>query len=75
MLRTIVSSPVNALLLAAPISWRWRGSRPLAVGVHHRRDLAGALAGLIGLGTEQLARRAGPAWGGFLNATFAMPRS
>src|SRR5204863_5073454 len=28
------------------------------------------LAGLIGLGTEQLARRAGPAWGGFLNATF-----
>ena len=28
------------------------------------------LAGLIGLGTEQLARRSGPAWGGFLNATF-----
>ncbi len=28
------------------------------------------LAGLIGLGTEQLARRAGPALGGFLNATF-----
>jgi Ca2+:H+ antiporter len=28
------------------------------------------LAGLIGLGTEQLARRVGPAWGGFLNATF-----
>src|SRR6185295_7247703 len=26
--------------------------------------------GLIGLGTEQLARRSGPAWGGFLNATF-----
>jgi Ca2+:H+ antiporter len=28
------------------------------------------LAGLIGLGTEQLARRSGPAFGGFLNATF-----
>ena len=28
------------------------------------------LAGLIGLGTEQLARRSGPALGGFLNATF-----
>ena len=28
------------------------------------------LAGLIGLGTEELARRSGPAWGGFLNATF-----
>jgi len=25
---------------------------------------------LIGLGTEQLARRSGPGWGGFLNATF-----
>src|SRR5439155_19984772 len=28
------------------------------------------LAGLIGLGTEQLAERSGPALGGFLNATF-----
>ena len=28
------------------------------------------LAGMIGLGTEQLARRSGPALGGFLNATF-----
>src|SRR5438093_8341975 len=28
------------------------------------------LAGLIGLGTEELAHRSGPAWGGFLNATF-----
>lgn len=28
------------------------------------------LAGIIGLGTEELARRAGPAVGGFLNATF-----
>jgi Ca2+:H+ antiporter len=27
------------------------------------------LAGVIGLGTEQLARRSGPVWGGFLNAT------
>ncbi|HKB14100.1 MAG TPA: calcium/proton exchanger, partial [Vicinamibacterales bacterium] len=29
-----------------------------------------SLAGLIGHGTEQLAMRSGPAWGGFLNATF-----
>jgi Ca2+:H+ antiporter len=28
------------------------------------------LAGIIGLGTEQLARRSGPTLGGFLNATF-----
>src|SRR3954467_14081350 len=28
------------------------------------------LAAIIGLGTEELAHRAGPAFGGFLNATF-----
>jgi Ca2+:H+ antiporter len=28
------------------------------------------LAGMIGLATEHLAQRSGPAWGGFLNATF-----
>src|SRR5213594_1234026 len=28
------------------------------------------LAGIIGLGTDELAHRSGPAWGGFLNATF-----
>jgi Ca2+:H+ antiporter len=71
MLRAIVSSPINALLVLAPASW-------LLAAV--TRDspwlfLTAAvslipLAGLIGLGTEQLASRSGPAWGGFLNATF-----
>jgi Ca2+:H+ antiporter len=70
-LRAIVSSPINILLIAAPVSWG------LAAAAHESpwTFIAAALsliplAGLIGLGTEQLARRVGPAWGGFLNATF-----
>jgi Ca2+:H+ antiporter len=71
MLRAIVSSPINVLLLLAPVSW--------VLSVTARDSpwlfLTAAvslvpLAGLIGLGTEQLASRSGPAWGGFLNATF-----
>jgi Ca2+:H+ antiporter len=71
MLRELVSSPINALLLLAPVSW------VLAATVHDSPWVfltAAAslvpLAGLIGLGTEQLASRSGPALGGFLNATF-----
>jgi len=71
MLRAVVSSPVNLLLILAPVSW-------LIASISHGSPwvfITAAvslipLAGLIGLGTEQLARRAGPAWGGFLNATF-----
>jgi len=71
MLRAIASSPINALLVLAPVSW------VLAETAHDSPWLflcAAAslvpLAGLIGLGTEQLAVRSGPALGGFLNATF-----
>jgi len=32
------------------------------VGVHHKPQLRYSLAGLIGRGTDQLARRSGPAW-------------
>jgi Ca2+:H+ antiporter len=71
MLRSIVSSPINALLVAAPVSWF------LAVTAEESPWLfltAAAslipLAGMIGAGTEQLALRSGPALGGFLNATF-----
>jgi Ca2+:H+ antiporter len=70
MLRALLS-PINALLVLAPVSW------VLAVTAYDSPWLfltAAAslipLAGLIGLGTEQLASRSGPAWGGFLNATF-----
>jgi Ca2+:H+ antiporter len=71
MLRAIVASPINLLLLAAPGSWALDAIAPGSpwVFITAAASLI-PLAGLIGLGTEQLARRAGPAWGGFLNATF-----
>ena len=71
MLRAIASSPINLLLLAAPVSWGLAATSPDSpwVFITAAASLI-PLAGLIGLGTEQLARRAGPAWGGFLNATF-----
>src|SRR3954464_3202010 len=71
MLRSLFSSPVNTLLVLVPVSW------VIAVAAHESPWLfltAAAslvpLAGLIGLGTAQLSARAGPALGGFLNATF-----
>jgi len=71
MIRAIFSSPINVLLVAAPVSWALAATIP---GSHLVFITAAAalipLAGLIGLGTEQLARRSGPGWGGFLNATF-----
>ncbi len=71
MLRAIGSSPINVLLLVAPVSWALAAMSPGSpwVFITAAASLV-PLAGLIGLGTEQLARRAGPAWGGFLNATF-----
>ena len=71
MLRTIVSSPINLLLIVAPVSWVLTATSPGSpwIFITAAASLI-PLAGLIGLGTEQLARRAGPAWGGFLNATF-----
>ena len=71
MLRAIASSPLNLLLVAAPISWALAAMSPDSPWVFVTAAVSLVpLAGLIGLGTEQLARRAGPAWGGFLNATF-----
>ena len=71
MLRAIASSPINLLLVAAPVSWLLAATSPESpcVFISAAASLI-ALAGLIGLGTEQLARRAGPALGGFHNATF-----
>jgi Ca2+:H+ antiporter len=71
MLRAIVSSPINLLLLVAPVSWVLAATSPGSAWVFITAAASLIpLAGLIGLGTEQLARRAGPALGGFLNATF-----
>jgi Ca2+:H+ antiporter len=70
-MRAIIAAPLNILLVAAPISWVIHALAPASpwVFVTAATSLI-PLAGLIGLGTEQLARRSGPALGGFLNATF-----
>jgi Ca2+:H+ antiporter len=71
MLRAIFASPINVLLVAAPISWYLGATGGDSPWVFITAAAALVpLAGLIGLGTEQLAMRSGPAWGGFLNATF-----
>lgn len=71
MLRAIAANRLNLLLAAVPASWALAAFAPGSswVFVAAAASLV-PLAGLIGLGTEQLAERAGPAWGGFLNATF-----
>src|SRR5262249_9608567 len=71
MLRAIFTSPLNVLLLAAPASWVAEEAIPGSpwVFITAAASLI-PLAGLIGHGTQQLALRSGPAWGGVLNATF-----
>src|SRR3569832_2690118 len=71
MHREIAGAPLNILLIAAPISWALAAMAPDSPWVFITASASLIpLAGLIGLGTEQLASRSGPAWGGFLNATF-----
>ena len=71
MLRAILGSPLNLLLAAAPVSWILHFTAPESPWQFIAAAISLVpLAGLIGLGTEQLAHRSGPAWGGLLNATF-----
>jgi Ca2+:H+ antiporter len=71
MLRAILGSPINLLMVAAPISWALEFLAEGSAWVFFSASVSLIpLAGLIGRGTEELARRSGPAWGGFLNATF-----
>ncbi len=71
MRRALLDNRLNLLLAAAPVSWALRVLAPASPWVFITAALSLIpLAGLIGFGTEQLARRSGPAWGGFLNATF-----
>jgi Ca2+:H+ antiporter len=71
MLRAIATSPLNVLLVAAPISWAIAATSAGSPWIFLTAAASLIpLAGLIGFGTEQLARRSGPALGGFLNATF-----
>src|SRR5215213_9444760 len=68
---SLFTSPLNLLLVAAPVSWVLAFTAPGSSSIFITAEIALIpLAGLIGLGTEQLACRSGPAWGGFLNATF-----
>jgi Ca2+:H+ antiporter len=71
ILHAIFQNRINVLLAVVPVSWvLW------VIGVESIWLFAVAalsiipLASLIGLGTEELARKTGPALGGFLNATF-----
>ena len=62
---------LNLLAVAAPISWGLELAAPESPWVFWTAAISLIpLAGVIGLGTEQLARRSGPVLGGFLNATF-----
>jgi Ca2+:H+ antiporter len=71
MLRALTGNAVNLLIIAAPLSWALAAAMPESPWIFLTAAISLVpLAGIIGLGTEQLARRSGPAWGGFLNATF-----
>lgn len=71
LVKAIVDNRLNALLAAAPISWLLYRTAPDSPWVFVATAISLIpLAGIIGLGTEELACRSGPAVGGFLNATF-----
>jgi Ca2+:H+ antiporter len=71
MLRALLENRLNLLLIAAPFSWVLYLTSPGSPWIFFSAAVSLIpLAGIIGLGTEELARRSGPAWGGFLNATF-----
>src|SRR5689334_1556142 len=71
VVRVVTERWLNLLLIAAPLSlWlRWQTGVSIWVFITSAISLIPA-AGLIGVATEHLARRAGPTLGGFLNATF-----
>jgi Ca2+:H+ antiporter len=71
ILRRIGTRRLNLLLLLVPVSWVLSAAAPDSFSVFVASAVAiMPLAGLIGEATDELARRAGPTLGGFLNATF-----
>jgi Ca2+:H+ antiporter len=71
MLRAITGNRLNLLLVAVPASWVLATASPGSPWIFITAAISLVpLAGIIGLGTEELACLSGPAWGGFLNATF-----
>ena len=70
-LKALAANRINLLIVFAPISWWLSMSAPGSQWVFLTAAASLIpLAGVIGLGTEELADRSGPALGGFLNATF-----
>jgi len=70
-LGAVAANRLNLLLVFAPVSWLLAVILPGSAWVFLATAVSLIpLAGVIGLGTEELAERAGPAVGGFLNATF-----
>src|SRR5262249_60881710 len=62
---------ITALLVLAPVSWVIAATTAESPWLFLSTAASLIpLAGMIGLATEQLAVRSGPALGGFLNATF-----
>src|SRR5437762_286332 len=71
MLRALAENRLNVLAVAVPVTWVLAATAPESPWLFLTAAISLVpLAGVIGLGTEQLARRSGPALGGFLNATF-----
>jgi Ca2+:H+ antiporter len=71
MLRALTENRLNVLAVAAPAAWVLAVMAPESPWLFLSAAISLVpLAGVIGLGTEQLARRSGPALGGLLNATF-----
>ena len=67
----LIGNRLNLLLAAAPMCWIVAAARPGSPWIFITAAASIIpLAGIIGLGTDELAHRSGPAWGGFLNATF-----
>lgn len=70
-LRALAGNRINLLIVFAPLSWALAATMPGSQWVFLAASASLIpLAGVIGLGTEELAEKAGPALGGFLNATF-----
>jgi Ca2+:H+ antiporter len=71
MVRVLADNRLNLLLAGVPIAWIVRAIAPGSPWIFIAAAVSLVpLAGLIGLGTEELSRRSGPALGGLLNATF-----
>jgi len=71
LISALTENKLNALVVAAPLSWVLHAVANESPWLFITAAISLIpLAGLIGLGTDELARRSGPAFGGLLNATF-----